>query len=93
VIFYSLWVAVFLGAFFIGYRWPKHPGFMVMLGLSFFSLAVRALHYDYIHLRYHGRVFRSERPIRFWFFSSVMSFMGVVYTSMSAVAIARWFSE
>jgi len=93
VIFYSAWVALFVGAVFIGLYWPKHPGFMVLLGLSFFSLAVRALHYDYINLRYHGRVFRRERPIRFWFFASFMSLMGVLYTSMSAVAIARSFVE
>ena len=90
VLFYSLWATTFVGAALTGLRWPKHPAFMVLLGLSFFSLAVRAIHYDFIHLRYEGRVFRSERPIRYWFFLSVMSLMGVLYTSMSAVAIARW---
>lgn len=93
VIFYSVWTATFLGAVVIARQWPEHPASMVFFGVSFLSLAVRALHYDFINLRYHGRVFRRERPIRFWFFCSVMSFTGVVYTSMSAVFIARWSLE
>lgn len=93
VIVYLGWAAAFLGAVFIALEWPRHPASMVLFGASFFLLAVRALHYDFINLRGHGRVFRKERPIRFWFFCGVMSFMGVVYTSMSAVAIARGFAE